>query len=256
MGFIPEAFDVFHLYDYTLAATGVYRYNVPMKPPSPRKLIFLFLLCAFVLPAAVPLNEELPDVFFIQDISGRGQTFSLSCESRSATDLARFWGVGFEETDFFTSLPASDNPEQGFVGNVHGVWGQIPPKSYGVHARPVAAALRRFGLNARAQYGMTLEELKFEIASGRPVILWVVGHVWKGTPVIYTAEDGSEVTVARYEHTMLAYGYDKAGIYLIDAGNGTKRNYSYKKFMASWDVLGNMAVTATGLLSQRTPHRR
>jgi len=227
-----------------------------MKLPLPRTLILLLLLCALVLPAAAPIKEELPEVFFIKDISGRGQAFSLSCESRSATDLAIFWGIEFEEITFLGSLPVSDNPEKGFVGNVHGVWGQTPPKPYGVHARPIALALRRFGLNARAQYGMTLEELKFEIANGRPVVVWVVGHVWQGKPIIYTAEDGSEVTVARYEHTMLAYGYDKAGIYLIDAGNGTKRNYSYKKFMASWDVLGNMAVTATGHISPRLPLRR
>jgi uncharacterized protein YvpB len=227
-----------------------------MEPPLPRTLILLLLLCALVSPAAVPLDGDLPEVFFIKDISGRGQAYSLSCESRSATDLARFWGIEFDEIAFFESLPTSDNPEKGFVGNVHGVWGQIPPKPYGVHARPVAAALRRFGLNARAQYGMTLEELKFEIASGRPVVVWVVGHVWEGKPIIYTAEDGSQVTVARYEHTMLAYGYDKAGIYLIDAGSGMKRNYGYKKFMASWDVLGNIAVSASGHLSQRPPFRR
>jgi uncharacterized protein YvpB len=227
-----------------------------MKQPSPRMLIFLLLLCVLVLPAALPLDEGLPEVFFIKDVTGHQQTFPLSCESRSATDLARFWGVNFKETTFLNSLPISDNPEKGFVGSVYGVWGQTPPKPYGVHARPVAIALRKFGLNARAQYGMTLEELKFEIANGRPVVVWVVGHVWEGKPIIYTAEDGSEVTVVRYEHTMLAYGYDKAGIYLIDAGSGTKRNYSYKKFTVSWDVLGNMAVTATGLISQRQSHRR
>jgi uncharacterized protein YvpB len=227
-----------------------------MKQPSSRTLILLLSLCVLVLPAAAPLNAEMPAVHFIEGVSGRGQAFPLSCESRSATDLAKFWGLMFKETTFFHSLPTSDNPEKGFVGSVYGVWGQTPPKPYGVHARPVAIALRKFGLDARAQYGMTLEALKFEIASGRPVIVWVVGHVWEGTPTIYTAEDGSEVTVARYEHTMLAYGYDKAGIYLIDAGNGMKRNYSYKKFTTSWDVLGNMAVTATGLTSQRQPNRR
>jgi uncharacterized protein YvpB len=105
---------------------------------------------------------------------------------------------------------------------------------------------------------MSLEELKFEIANERPVIVWVVGRVWKGTPITHTAEDGSEMTVARYEHTMLAYGYDKAGVYLIDAGSGMKRNYSYTKFADSWGVLGNMAVTATGLLSpiRNYPHDR
>lgn len=211
---------------------------------TPRKLILLLLLCSLALPAATSPKLSLPKVHIIKNVVGQKQAYPLSCESRSAADLAYYWGVKVNEVAFFNTLPKSDNPEKGFVGSVFGVWGQIPPKPYGVHAGPIANNLRKYGLNAYAHYGMSLEALKFEIASGRPVIVWVVGHVWEGKPILYTAEDGSEVTVARFEHTMLAYGYDKAGVYLIDAGSGTKRNYGYTKFLASWDVLGNMAVTA------------
>jgi uncharacterized protein YvpB len=218
-----------------------------MKTITSRKLILVLMLCSLTLPAAIAPTISLPKVHIIKNIVGRSQAFPLSCESRSAADLANYWGVKIDEIAFFNALPKSDNPEKGFVGSVFGVWGQIPPKPYGVHAGPIANNLRKFGLNAQAHYGMSLEALKFEIASGRPVIVWVVGHVWKGTPKIYIAEDGSEVTVARYEHTMLAYGYDKAGVYLIDAGSGSKRNYGYAKFLASWGVLGNMAVTVKGI---------
>ncbi len=223
-----------------------------MNAITSRKLILVLMLCSLVLPAAtqpsiMAARPSLPKVHIIKNIIGRRQTFPLSCESRSAVDLANYWGVKVNEIEFFNALPKSDNPERGFVGSVFGVWGQTPPKPYGVHAKPVANNLGKFGLNAKAHYGMTLDELKFEIANGRPVIVWVVGHVWKGTPKIYIAEDGSEVTVARYEHTMLAYGYDKAGVYLIDAGSGAKRNYGYAKFLISWEVLGNMAVTVMGV---------
>lgn len=223
-----------------------------MKTITSRKLILGLMLCSLVLPAAMKpstmaARPSLPKVHIIKNIIGRSQMFPLSCESRSAADLANYWGVKVNEITFFNALPKSDNPERGFVGSVFGVWGQTPPKPYGVHAMPIANNLRNFGLNANAHSGMTLDELKFEIARGRPVIVWVVGHVWKGTPKIYIAEDGSEVTVARYEHTMLAYGYDKAGVYLIDAGSGAKRNYGYAKFLASWEVLGHMAVTVRGV---------
>jgi uncharacterized protein YvpB len=233
-----------------------------MKTTTPRKLILILLLCSLTLPAAVSAATvpaaiassaaalsklSLPEVHIIKNIVGRKQAFPLSCESRSAVDLANYWGIKVDEIAFFNVLPKSDNPEKGFVGSVFGIWGQTPPKPYGVHARPIANNLRKYSLNARAHYGMSLAALKFEIASGRPVVVWVVGHVWEGTPKIYIAEDGSEVTVARYEHTMLAYGYDKAGVYLIDPGSGLRRNYGYTKFMASWEVLGNMAVTVSGI---------
>ncbi len=197
--------------------------------------------------AAAGFNEsDLPDVVFVEGLVGHAQTYNLSCESRSAADVANFWGIPVDEVEFFNNLPTSDNPEKGFVGNVKGVWGHTPPNSYGVHPGPVADLLRKYGLDAQARSGMNLDELKREIANGRPIIVWVVGHVWPGTSQIYAAQDGSRVTVAPFEHTMIAYGYDKAGIYLIDAGSGTRRNYGFEKFQGSWGVLGNMAVTVSG----------
>ncbi len=197
-------------------------------------------------PAQAAASPAVPDVAFIEGFVAHGQTYPLSCESRSAVDLAAYWGVQIGEIDFFNSLPVSDNPEKGFVGSVQGVWGQTPPKPYGVHAKPVAKLLQSYGLAATARRGMTIKDLKTEIANGRPVIVWVVGHVWQGTSKDYVAKDGNTVLVAPYEHTMIAYGYDLAGVYLIDAGNAARNGYSYSVFKSSWGVLGNMAVTAEG----------
>jgi len=195
--------------------------------------------------AAEPVYD-LPNYYFVEGLVGHGQTYPLSCESRSAADLAQYWGVGVSEVAFFENLPVSDNPEKGFVGSVFGTWGQTPPNPYGVHAKPVAKLLRAYGLDATARRGMTVADIKTEIANDRPVIVWVIGRVWQGTPVEYTASDGETVIVAGYEHTMIAYGYDLSGIYLMDAGSGARQAYSYEVFKTSWSVLGNMAVTAVG----------
>jgi LysM repeat protein len=196
-------------------------------------------------PVAAAL-QEIPNYAFVEGLVGHGQTYPLSCESRSAADLAQYWGLSVSEVPFFESLPVSDNPEKGFVGSVFGTWGQTPPNPYGVHAKPVAKLLRQYGLDAEARRGMTVAEIKTEIANGRPVIVWVVGRVWQGTPLEYQANDGETVIVAQYEHTMIAYGYDLSGIYLMDAGSGARQAYAYSIFKASWSVLGNMAVTAVG----------
>ncbi|HKJ27738.1 MAG TPA: C39 family peptidase, partial [Anaerolineales bacterium] len=208
--------------------------------------ITLLLTAFFAFEASAAPPQELPDVAFVQGLVGYGQTYPLSCESRSAADLAGYWGVSVPEVEFFNNLPASDNPEVGFVGSVFGTWGQTPPNPYGVHAAPIAELLREYGLNAEARRGMTITDLKTEIAEGRPAIVWVVGHVWKGLPIDYLANDGSTVIVAQYEHTMIAYGYDLSGIYLMDAGNAARKSYAYSIFEESWAVLGNMAVTAVG----------
>ena len=58
------------------------------------------------------------------------------------------------------NLPVSDNPEKGFVGSVFGTWGQTPPNPYGVHAQPIAKLLREYGLDAQAQMGLSVKDLK------------------------------------------------------------------------------------------------
>jgi uncharacterized protein YvpB len=164
----------------------------------------------------------------------------LSCESRSAVDWAAYFGKSINEYNFFNGLPVHDNPDKGFVGNVYGSWGQIPPAPYGVHAKPIAQRLREYGLNAKAIRNMTYKELKAEIAAGHPVIVWIVGHVGYGTPVPYTASGGAKTTVARFEHTVIVIGYTEHKVTVLD---GSRVYTRYKKeFMKSWDVLENQAV--------------
>ena len=185
-------------------------------------------------------SDILPDEVLIEGISGHRQSMPLSCEARSAVDWAAYFGTTINEYTFFNGLPVHDNPDKGFVGDVYGSWGQIPPHPYGVHAKPIAQRLREFDMKAKGVYGMTFQELKAEIASGQPVIAWVVGHVNLGTPVPYTASGGAQTTVAKFEHTVIVIGYTENKVTVLDGAKVyTKYNGEFKK---SWGVLGNMAV--------------
>ena len=188
-----------------------------------------------------PPEDGLPASFQISGVVGHGQSHNLSCESRTAVDWAAFYGVSISENSFQSALPTSDNPDKGFVGDVDGTQGMIPSNDYGVHAAPVAALLRDYGVSANANKGVSLSELRRQIASGNPVIVWVVGNVWSGSPVSYTASDGNTTTVAYNEHTVIMVGYDETGFYFIDG------NYAYWRsnatFRSSFAALGNMAIT-------------
>lgn len=209
--------------------------------------VALVILASLIGPSAAPAAPaELPASAYISGVVGHKQSLPLSCESRSAADLAAFWGISISETSFFNALPKSDNPDKGFVGDVYGAWGQIPPNPYGVHAKPVAKLLRQYGLNAEARLGMSWKDLRTEIAEGRPVIVWVIGAVWSGTPVTYKPSDGEKLTVAAYEHTMILIGYDENYVYLIDSGSGASQTHPIDNFRASWGVLGNMAIVTVG----------
>jgi uncharacterized protein YvpB/LysM repeat protein len=219
-----------------------------LRTISMKRLIHVLLLASMLvmLDFSTAVGHSLPDAAYIPGVFGHAQAYSLSCEARSASDLAAFWGIYIGETEFLQSLPISDNPDQGFVGSPNDVWGRLPPHGYGVHADPVAATLRTFGLQAEAHHGLSWDDVQEEISAGRPVIVWVIGAMWTGTPVDYVASDGSVSRVAIYEHTMLLTGYSAESVQVIDAYSGQYQYYWQNAFLDSWSVLGNMAVFVTG----------
>jgi uncharacterized protein YvpB len=175
-------------------------------------------------------------------VVGHAQMYSLDCESRSAVDFAGFFGVDIDEQEFLKKLPRSDNPEQGFVGRLTDPKGRIPPESYGVYARPVAALLNEYGLEARARKNFSWDRIKAEIAAGRPVIAWVIGNTIPGRRFSYTTPDGEKVIVAPFEHTVIVTGYNEDYVTILDENNTYQR--AIEAFIESWGVLGNMAITS------------
>ncbi|HZU86146.1 MAG TPA: C39 family peptidase [Anaerolineaceae bacterium] len=199
----------------------------PTFPPSPT-------------PTSVVDPLSLPELARITEIKGKNQSLPLSCESRSAVDLAGFFGIVIDEIEFVDALPVSEDPETGFVGNVYGSWGQIPPSDYGVHPPPVAALLRKYGLNARAVSNLDWQVVRAEVAAGRPVMVWVIGHVEEGLAVYYIPPGGPPRTVAPFEHTVLVVGYTPNYVYILDGKHTYVRPQTV--FLQSWDVLGHLAI--------------
>jgi len=168
------------------------------------------------------------------------QDRSLDCEARAAVDWAAYFGVTISEYDFQFNLPVSDNPDLGFVGTSNSLWGQTPPFAYGVYAAPVAALLQKYGVDAIAVKGMTLEELKQQIAAGHPVIAWVIGNCVGGVPTEYVDQHGNKTVVAAYEHVIIVIGYTSDRIRYFSSGKLYET--PYEVFLNSWGVLGNMAI--------------
>ena len=206
--------------------------------------IFTLVISLTFIHTSPARGDSLPDSAYIPGVSGHAQGYSLSCESRSAVDLAAYWGVSLGEAEFLQALPRADNPDEGFVGNPSDAWGNIPPKGYGVHAGPVAEALQEFGLEASAHRELGWDDLREEINAGNPVIVWVIGQMWGGTPSEYEAPDGSTTMVAAFEHTMILTGYSPDVVQVVDAYTGNYQSYGLRTFLKSWAVLGNMAVFA------------
>ena len=242
--FQPQPSPVLAAVPHTSSALTIKK--TPTTTPEPTRTPFLYLIpTATPSPTALPTSTPapapaLPEEARVYGISGRRQSMPLSCESRSAVDWAAYFDHSIDEYSFHNGLPVHDNPDKGFVGSVYGSWGQIPPKAYGVHSEPVAQRLREYGLNAKSVFDMSLDELKSEIAAGRPVISWGVGHVALGSPVEYPDSEGDVTVVAKFEHTVIVIGYTKDKILILD-GAKTYTRYN-KEFEKSWGVLENQAI--------------
>jgi uncharacterized protein YvpB len=183
-----------------------------------------------------------PESAQVEGLYGYTQSYALSCEARSAVDLAAFFDLSISEINFQAALPLSDDPDLGFVGVPWGYPGQIPPYSYGVHAAPVAALLRAYGLPAHEHMDMSFETLQWEIAAGRPVMVWVISGLMNGFTVDYTVPSTGRVTrVAYNEHTMLISGYTSDNVTVQDGA--WSYVVSLSQFLQSWSALGNMAIT-------------
>lgn len=157
-------------------------------------------------------------------------------------DAASYFGYVITESEFLNRLPFADNPNRGFVGQIDGPSGQIPPEPYGVYARPVAIVLRQVGAPAVARAGLSFTGLQAEIAAGRPVIVWVIGRVQAGYPITYTTPSNEQVTVAYWEHTVVVVGYDEESVYIVDPTYNAHYVRRIDIFEKSWNVLGNMAI--------------
>lgn len=186
-------------------------------------------------------NDGISSSHYIWNIWGHRQYFPIGCEASAADDWAKYFGVEVNEFKFQVLLPISDNPDLGFVGDVNGPWGQVPPYAYGVHAEPVAAVLREnYGLRAVGVKNFTIDELKMEIAADQPVIAWVIGNCTWSEPYEYIDSAGDPVTVAPYEHVVIVTGYDEGTIRYMN--NGKFYDIPTEYFERSWAVLGNMVI--------------
>jgi uncharacterized protein YvpB len=210
------------------------------------KLIVALVTVVGLFGAARQVSAEQLPPYVLLDLRGRAQQMPLSCESRSAVDLAAFWGVSIPEREFFNKLPKTDNPHTGFVGDVYEPWGRLPPHGYGVHAEPVAELLRAYGLPAEVRYGLGLDGLRAELAAGRPVIIWATPRMANQPVDKHVTFDGQTVDVVRYEHTVIAVGYNQSAVYVVDAGNGRRWVYGNAALLGAWDKLRQMSVVLHG----------
>lgn len=185
--------------------------------------------------AAVPATVSGP---IIPGIPAYQQARSLSCEYASVFIATSAFGNPIYEDDYLWSIPESDNPHYGYRGNIDGAWGNTD--DYGIYAEALVPMLESRGYVGEVSYGADADYLQAQIDAGHPVIVWIAT---RGDTGFYeTGADGASFKLVPYEHVVVAYGYDDAGVYVSDPGFGGLEQLSWDWFLSAWNVMDGMSL--------------
>jgi uncharacterized protein YvpB len=167
------------------------------------------------------------------------QWYSLSCEYAAAAAVTLYWGDVVSQRDFIREIPKHPNPHIGFRGNIHGPHGGV--RDYGIYAEPLVPVLEQHGYGATVFYG-GVSRLKANLAAGNPVVVWITTGRYEERPVYRFSHEGETFKLVPYEHTVVAYGYDDGGIYLMDVGDGGFYYTEWSSFLRRWSYFDQMAL--------------
>jgi uncharacterized protein YvpB len=162
----------------------------------------------------------------------------LSCEYSALAIATGMLGDWVSEYDFEAVVPLNDNPHWGYRGYIDGTWGNTG--DYGIYADPLVPALQHFGFQGDVFYG-DRSDLRSQIDLGRPTLVWIGARGASGTYDEYTA-DGTRYQLTPYMHVVVVYGYDDAGVYVSDPGNGSLTWWDWSSLDAMWSVMDGMAL--------------
>ena len=133
-----------------------------------------------------------------------------------------------------------ENPHKGFRGSISGAWGGTT--NYGVYAEPILAVLRQNGFGHSYLFYGGQGALQAEIAAGHPVVTWISGTWGPSSRVTKVDTAGDRYSLIPHEHAITAYGYDDAGVWVMDPGVAEKYHVSWAKFLRGWNAIDGMAL--------------
>jgi uncharacterized protein YvpB len=165
--------------------------------------------------AVVDRDEKIMNIPLIT------QTRNLNCEATTAQMILQYYGKKTTIDEVQNALPLNDNPYKGFRGDVNGpIWGFT---DYGVYAPPIADAMTKFGVPAKAYTNISEEFLKSNILQGKPAIVWVdIAH--QNPETKYVTVGGEKIKLLSGEHVAVVKGYSHGRWILNDPWNSSMKD--------------------------------
>jgi uncharacterized protein YvpB len=175
------------------------------------------------------------------DFPTHHQEHSLSCEYASIYIATAYFGSPISEDAAINDVPSAVDPHYGYRGDIDGPFGSTD--DYGVYAEPLATLLQDYGYNGVVSYGADASTLEANLDAGEPTLVWIAT---RGDDGFYDENAyGDRFKLVPYEHVVVAYAYDDAGVWVSDPGNGLLEHLNWDWFLPAWDALDGMALSVS-----------
>jgi uncharacterized protein YvpB len=192
------------------------------------------------LDAIAAVDSPLP-AMRLEPFPVNGQDRNLSCEFASIETTTIYFGRQVSEYDVEAAVGYDPNPHKGFRGSIDGRWGNTT--DYGVYNDALAPKMPTIGYTGDAFYAAGDDtQLKYRIAAGIPVIVWLAQQ---GDRREYVEIDGEAVTLLAGVHVMVAFAYDDTGVWVSDPAEAIYIHYDWEGFMWAWSLLDGMGLSIT-----------
>jgi len=209
----------------------------------------------FDLDISIKEGEAFPNKYVIEGFNPVMQRPELptGCEVTALCETLNYLGFDIDKVTLADEFMPMDNSgiytmRQAYIGD---------PKSeegFGCYSPVIVQTADDYFMSVKSPCyavdltGRSLKELLYQVAQGRPVIVWsTIDMVVTAPNYRWTTNDGEEMWFNDFQHCVVIYGYDfEAGAVMVAdplAGNVCRNMESFKN---AYEILGNQAVVICG----------
>ena len=205
-------------------------------------------------PITADRSCELPEAFTLEEVPCFRQTHTLSCEAAAAAvAMVYVAGRGHREEEIATwenqcldFIGTDPDMNRGFRGNV-----DHPDQdrdNVGVYAPPIARYV-----GSKCHWGLQAEILRVSrrtlqgrLSEGKPVVAWTT----RGCAPPYLNEridlpGGRQMKLVLTEHAVVAIGYDRRDVRVMDVLDGCFKAYPWDLFLERAACFDGMAIAVS-----------
>lgn len=209
----------------------------------------------FRLDISIKEGEDFPDKYVTEGFETVLQNPELptGCEVTALCQLLRYLGFDIDKVELADEFMPMDNIGVTTMKNAY-IGDPKTEEGFGCSAPVIVRTADDYFQSVKSPCyaeeltGRSLKELCYQVAQGRPVIVWSTIDLIISPPNYWwTDQEGEEMWFNDFQHCVVMYGYDfeENTVHIADPLVGNVK-YDMDRFKAAYELMGAQAVLICG----------